>query len=282
MIRLVATDLDGTLLRSDLTVSNRTRKALARARAHALPVVFMTGRPLRWLDAAIAETQHRSMVACANGALIWNASTQQAGAVHRLDPRTAISVADLLRSLIPDIGFAVERLPHAAASWTDVVGSSHPFFACDERYVPRWPLPPNTPIAPVEELVSEGGVVKLLARAPIERDHTADSLLALTRSALRGLVDVTHSNSADLLLEMSAYGVNKGTALADIADHYDVDRTEVAAIGDMPNDASMLDWAGRAYAVSNAHPDVVQAADDVLPSNDEDGVATLIESILPN
>jgi hypothetical protein len=79
---------------------------------------------------------------------------------------------------------------------------------------------------------------------------------------------------------MSALGVNKATALIEIAEYFDVERSDVAAIGDMPNDLLMLEWAGRAYAVSNAHIDVARVADEVLPSNNDDGVAAMIEELL--
>ena len=57
---------------------------------------------------------------------------------------------------------------------------------------------------------------------------------------------------------------------------------EVLAVGDMPNDLPMLQWAGRSYAVSNAHPSVIAIADEVTGSNDEDAVAQLIEQLLQN
>ena len=280
MIRLIATDLDGTLLRSDLTVSDRTRHALTNARTAGLHVVFMTGRPLRWLEPAVSETGHRSLVACANGALIWDAAENRTRNVHRLDRDSATEAVDRLRSLIPGVGFAVERTPHEATARAAADGSPHYLFARDELYVPRLPMPEGTPIAPIAELLADGDVVKLLARAPVDRDHTADSLLRSATTALHGLVDVTHSNAADLLLEMSAVGVNKASALMEIAEHFDVDRSDVAAVGDMPNDSLMLEWAGQAYAVRNAHAEVARLADNVLPSNNDDGVAALIEGLL--
>jgi hydroxymethylpyrimidine pyrophosphatase-like HAD family hydrolase len=82
------------------------------------------------------------------------------------------------------------------------------------------------------------------------------------------------------LLEIAAPGVTKATGLAEVAAGYGVPAAEVAAIGDMPNDVSMLEWAGRAYAVSNAHPAAIAAADEVLGRNDDDAVAGLIESLL--
>jgi hydroxymethylpyrimidine pyrophosphatase-like HAD family hydrolase len=92
-------------------------------------------------------------------------------------------------------------------------------------------------------------------------------------------VTITHSSSIGLL-EISAPGVTKATGLAELADALGVAAHEVLAIGDMPNDLPMLLWAGRSYAVANAHPAVREAADETIGSNDEDAVATLIEKLL--
>ncbi len=280
MTRLLATDLDGTLLRSDLSVSDRTRRALADARSTGVRVVFMTGRPLRWLGLAIDETQHRSMLACANGAMIWDAVSEQTVTAHPLDAEVARAAAATLKQIVPGIGFAVERLPLSQKLWREGDETrTHPF-AHDPAYVPKWPMPAGTPVGDIDELVATGDVVKLLGRAPIDVDHSADTLLKIAIAELEGIVEVTHSNAADLLLEVSAHGVSKASALAEIAQHFGIPQSDVVAVGDMPNDLSMLKWAGQAYAVENAHDDVRRVVDGFLPANDDDGVAMLIEQML--
>jgi len=82
------------------------------------------------------------------------------------------------------------------------------------------------------------------------------------------------------LLEIAAAGVTKASGLAELAASHGITPDEVAAIGDMPNDVPMLQWAGASYAVANAHPAALAAADEVLASNDEDAVAVLIETLL--
>ena len=107
-----------------------------------------------------------------------------------------------------------------------------------------------------------------------------DEMLAPARRALAGLVELSHSNSADGLLEISAAGIDKGSALARLCDSAGIDRDEVIAFGDMPNDLSLLAWAGTAVAVANAHPDVLAVAAEVTASNDDDGVAAVLERLL--
>jgi hypothetical protein len=126
--------------------------------------------------------------------------------------------------------------------------------------------------SPVEELVAEG-IVKLLAR---HEGMNADELLATAHRSVAGRGTLTHSSS-DGLLEISAVGVSKATGLAELAQERGIGPADVVAFGDMPNDLPMLAWAGRGLAVANAHPEVLSAADEVIGSNDDDGVAAYLE-----
>jgi hydroxymethylpyrimidine pyrophosphatase-like HAD family hydrolase len=98
--------------------------------------------------------------------------------------------------------------------------------------------------------------------------------------ALAGLVETTHSNPDDVLLEMSAHGVTKGSTLRMVAEELGIAAQEVAAVGDMPNDIPMLLWAGASYAVADAHPAAKSAAGSVIGPNSAESVADLIEAIL--
>ena len=105
-------------------------------------------------------------------------------------------------------------------------------------------------------------------------------MLAPARAALGGVVELSHSNSADGLLEISAPGVDKGAGLARLCTSLGISAEEVIAFGDMPNDLTLLEFAGRAVAVANAHPDVLAIADEVTLNHDEDGVAIVLERLL--
>ena len=89
--------------------------------------------------------------------------------------------------------------------------------------------------------------------------------------------DAVVTYSGDTLLEVSGAGVSKASALAALCAQSLVSAADVLAFGDMPNDLPMLEWAGRAVAVANAHPDVLGIADEVTASNDDDGVAQVLE-----
>ena len=255
--RLVASDLDGTLLRSDGTVSDRTVSALAAAEAAGLQVVFVTGRPTRWMAEIARRTRHTGLAICANGAVVYDLHTEQVVQDFRIDGATALQLVEALRAQVPGVAFAVEK---------GLDG-----FGREAAYVPRWDNG-EVLVAPVEELV-EPGVVKLLARV---EGTASDELLARAREVLGGLAECTHS-SGDGLVEISAAGVSKASGLAVLAQQWGVDAADVIAFGDMPNDLPMLRWAGRSVGMGNAHPDVLTAADEVTTTNDEDGVAQVLE-----
>jgi hydroxymethylpyrimidine pyrophosphatase-like HAD family hydrolase len=80
-------------------------------------------------------------------------------------------------------------------------------------------------------------------------------------------------------VEVTAAGVNKATALAELAEALGIPASDVVAFGDYPNDIPMLAWAGHGVAVANAHPDVIEIADEVTATNDEDGVALVLERL---
>ena len=93
------------------------------------------------------------------------------------------------------------------------------------------------------------------------------------------LAEFSHSSTNDTLIEISAMGVSKASGLARLCRRLHIDREDVIAFGDMPNDLPMLAWAGHAVAVANAHPQVIAAADEVTAANDESGVAQVLERL---
>lgn len=270
MIKLVATDLDGTLLRSDGSVSPRTRAALQAAEENGLIVVFVTGRPPRWLDEVADQTGHLGVAVGANGAVIYDLHAEQVLQANPIDPHVAVDVAAELRARYPEVAFAVEYLDGFGAE----PGYIHDW-AVNPRRDRRGRPVPAPRIGSIDE-VADRPLLKLLAK---DRGRDVDEFLARTDALLDGRATITCS-SAIGLLEIAAPGVTKATGLAKIAAHHGVVAEEVVAIGDMPNDIPMLRWAGRSYAVGNAHPAAQAAADAVVGQNDDDAVATVIESLL--
>ena len=259
--RVVATDLDGTIVRSDGTISARTRERLQAAEQAGAMVVIVTGRPARWLDGIAEQTGHRGLAICANGAIVFDLHTETIVSSYPMTTATARDIVDKLRADIPDLSFAVESVG---------IGFGH-----EPTYRPRWSTDEQTVVAELEALLSEP-VAKLLAR---HEGLTADELLRRARDVVgTGLASLTHS-SRDGLLEISAAGVTKASTLRAVCAERGYRAEEAVAFGDMPNDLPMLAWAGHSVAVGNAHPEVLAAVDEITARHDDDGVAQVLERL---
>jgi Cof subfamily protein (haloacid dehalogenase superfamily) len=257
--RLVATDLDGTLVRSDRTVSERTRAVLAAVEARGVPVVFVTGRPVRWAEEVFEHVGDHGIAVVSNGALVWDVAADRPRLRREIDAETVRRVVAELRAAVPGSTFAVETLGG---------------IALEPAFMERHPVPDGARRAPLDELV-DAPVLKLLAR---HEELSAQDYWDAAEAVIGEQVTITWSSSSTLL-EISAAGVTKATTLALVAEDLGVAPHEVIAFGDMPNDLAMLAWAGTSYAMANAHPTVLAAVDHVAPSNDEDGVASVLTGI---
>jgi Cof subfamily protein (haloacid dehalogenase superfamily) len=265
--RLIATDLDGTLLRDDKSVSDRTVAALAAAEAAGLEVFFVTGRPARWMDVVSAHVHGHGLAICANGAAVVDLHAgNKLLKVRPLERATALDVVHALRAAAPGTSFAVESTS----------GFNH-----EPAYPALYTYDPGTIVAVAEKLLHEepGGtteVIKLLAQ---HRELEPDAFHALARETVGERASVTRSSPSSLL-EISGPGVSKASTLALCCAERGISAEEVVAFGDMPNDVDMLNWAGTSYAMANAHPDVIAAASGRTVANNDDGVAVVIEQIL--
>jgi Cof subfamily protein (haloacid dehalogenase superfamily) len=260
--RLIATDLDGTVVRTDSTVSERTVAAFARVERAGAVLVLVTGRPPRWMGEVAHAVAHRGVAVCANGAIVYDLHTEQVIDTHLIPVDALRAAVGALSTALPGLGFAVEH-------GDGLIYSYDYELAYWDTTMPRNPVG-------LEELTSRPAA-KLLARHP---ELDSDTLLAEAAGLVGDLVLPTHSNGRRLI-EMSAAGVSKASTLAELCAQQGITAADVAAFGDMPNDLPMLLWAGRSYAVANAHPDVLAAVDSKVAGNDEDGVARMIEEFFP-
>ncbi len=270
MTRLIASDLDGTLLQSSGLVSDENQQAIKRALGEGIDLIFVTGRPSRWMDNIAQLTGHTGLALCANGAVLYDLVAEEIVSAEFLPGDVGVLAAKRLRTIDPGISFAVE------------LARKNDDFLIDHNYRPRWEpkVPPRK--VTVEEMFETDLVVKLLARPSSNATFDADTFLAEADAALDGLVDVTHSDNFDVLIEMSLLGVNKGSGLAKVAKQRGFNSENVAAMGDMPNDIPMIKWAGLGAAVANAHHRVKEVANLHLPTNDDHAFAHLVDHVLTN
>lgn len=258
--RLVATDLDGTLLGADGTVSARTREVLQALDSAGVPVVFVTGRPVRWMDDLWEAVGGHGLAICSNGGIVFDVEARQVRDYTALPRVEGLAVAERIRERVPDVTFGIE-------------------------FTTGWATEPGFPRS--REDGNDGREVGSLAE--IYRDDVV-KLLAMHRSMepenfwrtcdfAGGEAVTTTWSSSFALAEISAAGVTKASTLARVAAEMGVTAAEVVAFGDMPNDLPMLAWAGSSYAMANAHPSVLQATGQRAAANHEDGVAQALADL---
>jgi hypothetical protein len=262
--KLVACDVDGTLLGPAGLASRRTVDAVSRVVASGVPFVLATGRPPRWIPPVVDELEHAGLAVCANGAVLYDAANDQVLGTEALDPVLLRDAADALDKALPGCMLAVERagdraLP-AEQEFLAELDYAHPWPNADSLHAPR------------DELLGQAAV-KLLVRHP---EMTSEAMAEAASAVIGDAVAVTFSTSSGLI-ELSAPGVTKGSGLAAVARRFGVRAEDVIAFGDMPNDLPMLAWAGHGVAMANAHPAVLDVADEVTAPNTEDGVALVLE-----
>ncbi len=201
---------------------------------------------------------------CGNGAMLYDLMNDVVLEEWLIEVDHQIETVNRLRKSIPEVSFAVE---------------SHNYFHREKAYIPRWDIGlDNIGVHTIEEVI-KAPALKMLARCS-QQNLSSDQMLEIALIELDGLVTVTHSNPHDSLLEVSALGVSKGATLARMASRLGISADECVSFGDNPNDFSMLEWAGRSYAMSSGHPDGAKYAKSIAGACEDDGVAIAIEALL--
>lgn len=255
---LVVTDLDGTLLGDDGAVSPRNAAALARAAEAGARVVIATGRPVYNLVPVI-DIGFSGVAVCMNGAVVYDIGEGRVRSATLIEPDVMRDFAGDLDGLDWSFALAVER----------AVDTRRNFWA-EESYLHPWD-DVTVQLSDRLSLLADPAVKMYVRYGPKSSD-----VMGTVRKVADGRVSVTDS-SGDGLLEVAASGVTKASALARLAEQWDIDAADAIAFGDMPNDLEMLQWAGHAVAMGNAHADVAAVASEVGADHRDDGVGRVLE-----
>jgi Cof subfamily protein (haloacid dehalogenase superfamily) len=262
-MRLVASDLDGTIVRPDGTISPRTLAVLLACEHDGIDVVFVTGRPPRWMAHVAEATGRTGLAVCGNGAVVYDLAAERVVRTRGLSVQAVRDTVTCLRAALPGAVFALETLAG---------------YRREPQFRPHHEAAVAAMVAPLDHMLADDPVVlKVLCR---DESSTADPMLAAARAVLDGVSEPCHSSSTGSMLEVSAVGVSKATTLAELAADRGIRAEEVVAFGDMPNDVPMLRWAGRGYAMADGHPEAIAAADETAPPCGDDGVAQVLERLL--
>jgi Cof subfamily protein (haloacid dehalogenase superfamily) len=265
--KLVATDLDGTLVRGDDTVSGYTHEVLARVRAAGIRIVCCTGRGPRLTELVRLDVPEAEFLVMAGGGRVVDLTDPDYPVVLRDERLDGAVLAELLAAVELEVGTLSVLIEASDEPDSFLWGDPDP----------TWRYPDVVEARIRAEALGGGPVIKGFARHP---NHDADSLLAVARRVVSPSV-ATLTQAGLGYVEICPPGVDKATGLAVVATALGVDPDDVLVFGDMPNDLSMFGWAGFGrVAVANAHPALRAAADEVALSNDADGVATYLERML--
>ncbi|WP_269778485.1 HAD family hydrolase [Aerococcus urinae] len=269
-IKLVISDIDGTILDSNHQVDDQLKDQVKALQKQGIPFVLASARSPRGMYGLAKELElDQNPIATYNGALIVPSNPKkldQALVNHVIDPNEAGKLIDILQSQFPTVSIN----PYAGADW--YANARSPWTDEEAAITQDKPI-----IKDPQSLLEEGvGINKfLLIDQPTKISHLEDYLKAL---------DFKHCYfylSKDNYLEVTAKGVSKENALREIAEVYQVPLENCLAIGDNFNDIPMLQLAGLGIAMANAPKEVQAAADDITSSNDDHGVSqALIKWVL--
>ncbi|HBQ3780498.1 sugar-phosphatase [Klebsiella pneumoniae] len=263
-IKLIAIDMDGTLLLPDHTISPAVKAAIAAARERGVNVVLTTGRPYAGVHSYLKELhmeQPGDYCITYNGALVQKAGDGSTVA------QTALSYDDyrFLEQLSREVGSHFHALDRNTLY---TANRDISYYTVHESYVATIPLV----FCEAEKMDPK---IQLLKVMMIDEPAILDQAIARIPAEVKEKYTVL--KSAPYFLEILDKRVNKGTGVKSLADALGIKPEEIMAIGDQENDIAMIEFAGVGVAMDNAIPAVKEAANFITKSNLEDGVAFAIE-----
>lgn len=258
--RLVATDLDGTLLRSDATVSAGSRAALAAVAAKGAAHIIVTGRSVPWARHVLEDLGYTGLAVCGQGAQVYDAGAGRLLTSVTLDRQVGALALAKIEAEVGPLALAASR---DGLRGEVLIGPGY-------VYNPELPV---LHIGTADELWTEP-INKLYVQHPRLSD---DELVLVATEVVGDMVSATMAGEG--IVELLPLGLTKARGLSLAARRLGVTAAETIAFGDMPNDLPMFAWAGYGVAMANAHPDVRAVADEVTASNDEDGIVPVLERL---
>ncbi len=254
-IKLVAIDLDGTLLNDRKEVTLETVDSLAMAVRCGVKVVIASARPPRSVRAIYQRLKLDTWQINYNGALVWDEVNRQVVAHTPLEFSLVLDIIDRARGLFSDVLIGCEIMDRWHTDRHDLTYTTETGRLFGPDVVAPIPMFCNQPIT---KLMLLGHPEMMASLARVVGEAYARQITLVSTDA--DLIQITHPTAS------------KAAALAQVAAHYGIAMEEVMAIGDAVNDIGMLQAAGVGVAMDNASPSVKAVADWIAPSNNNHGV----------
>lgn len=265
--KLIATDLDHTLLNSEGHVSQRTREALDAARAAGITVVPVTARqPIGLVDIA-REAGFEEWALCSNGAFGIHLQTRELLFANEIPAETVAEIVKEIRARVPSVALAVVR--DAGEGFI-----AQPEYAALADFSDHKRKPADMETGSIATITSAPALKLVLRDAQLAVDEIFDEIADLD------LPNCELTLSGAPFVDVMAAGITKAAGLAQLCAHLGIGQHEVYAFGDELNDAEMIAWAGHGVAMGNAIDAVKVVADEITGTNDEDGLAQVVERLL--
>lgn len=260
---LAVFDIDGTLVGYDGRCSAATKEALAKLRTAGTTVLVATGRPMALVPATVKQLGGADYASGGNGATVMDLASGEILRDLTIEASVAKQAIVALREQLPGVGFAIE---------------------CRKRVIEEPGFNRRVPVSSHENAVSDvlehweapTEAVRRLVIFHDDYDQNLDGLAAIISGFLPQEYEVQYGGLN--LVEVACANDDKVEAVKMLAERLNIAQQDIAAVGDGRNDIEMIRWAGRGYAMANAHPLVIEAANHVAGSVEVDGVAKLVES----
>lgn len=266
MIRLIATDLDDTLLDASAGLTARTQRALDAAMALGCGITLSSGRMMEATLPFARKIGVNAPMLLYNGAMIYDHNTDETLYAPRIAYETALGIVKLVEAE----GYYIQLYPGVGYYCSEIID-----------YTRAYARQINVPATPVHMPMAqwlEGHPSDMQKMLIIDTPEGADRIQAVLREAFPH--GACYLKSKAHYLEIAPEGVDKGQSLRFLAEHLGLTPDEVMAFGDGQNDVPMLEYAGAGYAMANACPQALACTPRVAPPNTEDGVAQVIEGYI--
>lgn len=265
MYRLVAVDMDGTLLREDKTISNRTKNAIAKAVEKGVKVVLASGRPIAGLERYLEELNLLSeddYVMSFNGSVLQNVKTREIVSKNILKGSDLKRLYELSRTIGVNIhAFTkVGCITPVMNEYTELEGRINGIEVHEMDF---------------DGIEEDEEVIKVMFIDPPE---VLDAAMVHIPESFYN--DYTVVKSAPFFLEFLNKKSSKGTCVKALGEYLAIKQEEIICIGDAENDLTMIEYAGLGVAMENAFEEVKAVADYVTFNNNDDGVAHVIEKFI--
>jgi Cof subfamily protein (haloacid dehalogenase superfamily) len=265
MYKLIALDMDGTLLREDKTISKETHKAIQRAKAKGVKVVLTTGRPIDGVKRYLKELDlinENDYAIAYNGALVQNTKTKEVIA------QTLMSLEDIdyLYKLSQELKVNIHALTDSSCitpKWSKYSQVEADINDIPLDFVDFNNINKNTTIVKIMFIDEPEHLSHVISKLPLEIYEKYTVL-----------------KSTPYFLEFLDKRVNKGAGVGILAEKLGIKTEEIICVGDAGNDLHMIQFAGLGVAMGNAFPEVKEAADYVTLSNEDNGVAHVINKFV--